>query len=49
MKSLRASKTALCAALSAAVSLAVDAADLSSVSDFGPPEPGFGGATQVRG
>ncbi|KXV10690.1 hypothetical protein CR51_08730 [Caballeronia megalochromosomata] len=47
MKSLRASKAALCAALGAAVSLAVYAADLSSVSDFGPPEPGFGGATQV--
>jgi minor curlin subunit len=47
MKTLRASKAVLCAALGAVVSLAVYAADLSSVSDFGPPEPGFGGATQV--
>ncbi|MDR5795139.1 hypothetical protein QCE49_17355 [Caballeronia sp. LZ008] len=44
---MRASKVAVCAALGAVVSLAVYAADLSSVSDFGPPEPGFGGATQV--
>jgi minor curlin subunit len=44
---MRTSKLALCAALGAVVSLAVYAADLSSVSDFGPPEPGFGGSTQV--
>jgi minor curlin subunit len=44
---LRVSKLALCAALGAVVSLAVYAADLSPVSDFGPPEPGFGGRTQV--
>jgi minor curlin subunit len=47
MKPPRGSKFALCAALGALVSLAVYAADLSPISDLGPPEPGFGGATQV--
>jgi minor curlin subunit len=47
MNPSRASRVALVAALGAVVSLAVYAADLSPVSDLGPPEPGFGGATQV--
>ena len=49
MKISRVPKVALGVALGAVVtlSLAVFAADLSPVSDFGPSEPGFGGATQV--
>ncbi|GAB5095684.1 hypothetical protein [Caballeronia sp. HLA56] len=48
MRSLtRAPKIALLAACGAVVSasLAVFAADLSPISDFGPSEPGFGGQT----
>ena len=49
MKISRVPKVALSVALGAVVSLslAVFAADLSPVSDFGPSEPGFNGATQV--
>lgn len=47
MKPLHGSKLVLCAALGAVMSLAAHAADLSSVSDLGPSEPGFGGTTKV--